>query len=300
MVIQQPSIETPSLGSSAMLVELNMSQWTARKKDKRVSSKVNDDHGATHRDASSVHKNLLVGCDELSAIKTMTGSIRNLHYALTMPWSDNGTRLLPTAQYFKYNKEITGMLNERVALIQDFLAKYQQLYADSQARLGALFNHEDYPAVDAVARKFGYSLDFIPLPDAGDFRVDVGTEALTNISDSYNDYYQRKFASAMGDLWSRLHDVLSRMAERLDDAGSKDKKIFRDTLVTNVTDLIEMLRVCNMTNDVHMNAVADKLDDALRGVTADALREDPYMRAETVRAVKDVQTQINNLPSIGL
>ena len=64
--------------------------------------------------------------------------------------------------------------------------------------------------------------------------------------------------------------------------------------------MIEMLRVCNITNDMHMTAVADKLDDALRGVTADALREDPYMRAETVRAVKDVQTQINNLPSIGL
>tara|TARA_Y100001937_G_scaffold127601_1_gene200330 strand:- start:332 stop:1234 length:903 start_codon:yes stop_codon:yes gene_type:complete len=300
MVIQQPSIEIPNLGASAMLVELNMSQWTARKKDKRVSKKVNDDHGATHPDASSTHKNLLVGCDELSAIKTATGKIRNHHYDLTMPWMDNGVRLLPTAQYFRYNKEITDMLNAREVLIRDFVSKYQKLYADAQARLGTLYNNEDYPTVEAMARKFGHSIDFIPMPERGDFRIDVGTEAMTNISDSYNDYYQRKFGEAMGDIWSRLRDVLSNMAERLDDAGSEKRKIFRDTLVSNVTDMIEMLRVCNITNDVHMTAVADKLDDALRGVTPDALREDAYMRAETVRAVKDVQTQINNLPSIGL
>jgi hypothetical protein len=73
--------------------------------------------------------------------------------------------------------------------------------------------------------------------------------------------------------------------------------VFRETLVSNVIDMVELLNVCNVTGDSQMSALAMKLDDALRGVTPDALREDGYLRAETKRAVDDV---IKSLPSIDL
>ena len=46
-----------------------------------------------------------------------------------------------------------------------------------------------------------------------------------------------------------------------------------------------------------MSALAMKLDDALRGITPDALREDGYLRAETKKAVDDA---IKSLPSLDL
>jgi hypothetical protein len=46
-----------------------------------------------------------------------------------------------------------------------------------------------------------------------------------------------------------------------------------------------------------MTAMADKLDDALRGVTPDALREDAYLRAETKRTVDEA---IKALPSLDI
>ena len=63
----------------------------------------------------------------------------------------------------------------------------------------------------------------------------------------------------------------------------------------NVLDMIELLDVCNVTGDVQMTALKDKLDTALRGVTPDALREDDYLRAETKRAVDDVIAQLPSL-----
>ena len=65
--------------------------------------------------------------------------------------------------------------------------------------------------------------------------------------------------------------------------------------MTNVIDIVELLDVCNVTGDSQMTALKMKLDEALRGVTPEALREDEYLRAETKRTVDDV---IKSLPSL--
>ena len=59
--------------------------------------------------------------------------------------------------------------------------------------------------------------------------------------------------------------------------------------------MVELLNVCNVTGDSQMSAMANKLDEALRGITPDALREDAHLRAETKRVVDDA---IKALPSL--
>ena len=87
------------------------------------------------------------------------------------------------------------------------------------------------------------------------------------------------------------------MSERLDYSGSEDKKVFRDTLVTNVSDLVGLLDGFNLTNDPKMKSMKVRLDKALRGITPDALREDNDLRSETKRAVDEA---IKSLPSLDI
>jgi hypothetical protein len=285
----------PSIGSSSMLVELSISTWTGRKLDKRASQDVT---AQNHADTgiANVHKKLLK-CDELTAVQKFTANVRNLHYGMTMPWSDTGLRLLPTAQYFKYHQAMTEVQNEYERMVQAFLDAYDWAITQSQARLGDLFNPADYPSTNSISSKFRFRFSYIPLPDAGDFRIDVGNEANEQVRTHYKAYYANQLQDAMGDVWQRAYKALSKMSERLDYADHEQKKVFRDTLVSNVIDMVELLNVCNVTGDSQMAALAMKLDDALRGVTPDALREDGYLRAETKKAVDDA---IKSLPSIDM
>ena len=151
--------------------------------------------------------------------------------------------------------------------------------------------------MDSIRTKFGFRLSYIPLPDSGDFRIDIGNEATEQVKSHYQDYYSAQLNNAMNDVWQRTHKALSAMSERLDYSDNDDKKIFRDTLVTNVLDMVELLNVCNVNGDGQMTAARMKLEDAFRGVNADALREDEHLRSETKRTVDEV---IKSLPSIGL
>ena len=288
------TVEPISIASSAMLCELSISVWTGRKLDKKASAEVTAANAAA-RGVANVHKKLLGNCQELQAIQKYAANARNLHYGMTMPWSDIGMRLLPTAQYFKYHKTMTDIENEFNRLHEVFCSAYDWEITQAQSKLGYLFNQAEYPAVDSVRRKFGFRLTYIPLPDAGDFRLDIPNEALADVETQYKSYYATQAQNAMNDVWQRLFKSLSNMSDRLDYASKEDKKIFKDSLVGNVIDMVELLSVCNVSGDTQMESARIKLEDALRGVTADGLREDAYLRSETKRTVDEV---ISSLPSI--
>jgi len=282
-----PAPSVSSISSSAMLCELSISQWTGRKKDRRASDDVTrDNHAATG--VASVNKKLLGDCAELDAVQKLTGNIRNMHYSMTMPWSDTGMRLVPTAQYFKYHQQMTALQAEWEDLVQSFLSAYDWEISQSQVKLGDLFDRDEYPTVSALTNKFAFRLSYIPLPDVGDFRIDIGNEALEQVRSHYEDYYSRQLTNAMNDVWQRTHKALSAMSDRLDYADSGTKKVFRNSLVDNVLEMIELLDVCNITGDSQMSALRDKLDNSMRGITPEALREDEYLRRETKQVVDDV------------
>jgi len=287
--------DVPTLASSAMLVEVNISNWTGRKKDKAASKDVTTRNNANDG-VASVHKALLADNDDLRAIQQHVTAIRAAHTHMTMPWSNSGLRLLPTAQYFKYHKVMTEMLNEFWRLVKEFLSKYNDAVIDVQALLGNLFLRDDYPTLEALERKFAFSISYSDVP-TGDFRVALPAEAIAELTANLNADHQNNLERAMNDVWTRLHKALSNMSERLDYTDKESKKIFRDTLVTNVTDMIELLRVCNVTGSSQMTAMANNLEEAMSGVTPDALREDDYFRAETKAAVDDA---IKALPSLDI
>lgn len=289
---------TPSIASSAMLVELSIGTWTGRKLDKRASQDVTAQANAA-KGVANVNKKLLGDCAELDAVQKFTANARNVHYACTMPWSDTGLRLLPTAQYFKYHAEMTALQTEFERLVRVFLDAYDWEIQNAQLKLGGLFNADEYPMRDSLTSKFRFRMNYMPLPDAGDFRIDIETEAKQALASQYESYYAKQFESAMADVWQRAHAAVSKMSERLDYAGKEDRKVFRDSLVDNVHEIVDLLAVCNVTNDPTMADAQRRLRQALQGVTPDALREDAYLRAQTKREVDAVKKMIDNLPGLG-
>lgn len=284
-----------SLASSAMLSELSISKWTGTKRDKKASEEVTADKGAK-RGVARVNKDLLADNQHLAAINTFVGSVRNMHYAMTMPWSDTGLRLLPTAQYFKYHNEMTGMQQEFDRLVNTFLNEYEYAVMDAKLELGALFNADDYPTTDALRSKFAFRISYVPLPDVGDFRVDIGNEATAQLRADYESYYSTQINNAMRDIWERLHKSLTHMSDKLtEDADSDKKKRFHASLVTNLLEVVDLLDTCNVTGDSQMSALRDQLDTALRGVTVDALKEDSFLRATTKT---NIDAALKALPSL--
>jgi len=160
-----------------MLVDLSISTWTARKLDRGVTDEVNLSKKASQQ-ASRVNKNLLPGVEQLDDIVKHASMIRNWVAARTLPWSDYGPRLITTDKFFEFKQE----LDEHERVFQDkvdsFLNVYPTLISMQAFKLGEMFDREEYPDVNEIADKFRFNVAYLPIPETGDFRVDIGHEAM--------------------------------------------------------------------------------------------------------------------------
>ena len=270
----------PSISSSAMIVDFNASVYTARKKDHKASEEVNYANSAD-KGIANVSKNLLGNCAELQAIQKFVGNLRNLHYSMTLPWSDNGSRLITTAAFFKYNDDMTRLIDEGWDLVRAFGDVYEWKIMDAQATNGSLWNRDEYLTKDAVMQKFSFRLNYTPLPEAGDFRIDIGNEAMTQIKSKYADHYAHAIKSAMDDVWHRLHDNLTTLARQLDvNEEGKGNRLY-DSVFDQALNLTEMLGTCNVTQDSQMEAMRRRLEDVLHGTNLEQIKNSPTFREET-------------------
>lgn len=282
------NMEITSLSSSAVLVDLNISMWTARKMDKKVSEEIDQAKGTKAR-AGNFHKNLFAGDNLIEQMNKMVNKIRDDHYQLTQPWSDSGTRLLTMGNFMKYNSIMQTAEVEFNNYKDKLLAEYNSMVSTAAFTLGDLFNRDDYPTVDSIASKFRFNYVYSPVPEFGDFRVDIANEGIKELIGKYESQVETRVKAAMKDAWERLHDCLSRMSERLDFTGDgADKKIFRDSLVDNALELIEVLQHMNITRDPELEKSRKQLEKAISTVSAKELRDSPEIRKDVKAEVDDI------------
>ena len=259
---------------NACICELNISVWTARKHDKAASREVKFDKGAHSDDAARVNKNLMAGMANLKKVTDFVASTRSNFYTMTLPWSDSGQRLIPMAQFFELKKWINTQEIEFNSIVSEFLQEYPTLISAQAFQLGALFNRNEYPSVDEIRHKFGFRVGFLPLPQAGDFRVDATTEVINEMEEQYKETLNTRIQQVNEDLWERLHSTIKHMADRMGVGADGKKNIFRDSMVDNAVDLCDLLKRLNITNDQKLEKARASLESALLGVDATELRKD--------------------------
>ena len=277
-----------SIASSAVLVDLNISVWTARKLDKSVSKEIDVRKGTTTA-AGNYNKHILAGSDQLDNINKLAGEIRDWHARQTLPWSDTGTRLLPMTNFFDYKDKLAEyetLFKERV---DTFIQEYPNIIQVMAFRLGQLFNRSEYPDADKIAGKFNIRYSIIPVPEVGDFRVDIADDIKKDLETQYEKAYTGRVEVAMADAWSRLHTTLDHMIERL---SGDDKKIFRNSLIENALELTSLLTKLNVTKDPKLEKARQDLERSLVGVTPDELRLHQGVREDVLARVTQIMESI--------
>jgi len=275
-----------SIASSAMLVELNISTWTARKLDKSVTEEVNTTKHAS-KQAARVNKNLLAGSSELERIHNLASEIHTWVRLRTMPWSDTGSRLIPTAGFFEFKEEMNKYEDEFDRRVGVFVQQYPNLIAGQAFKLGAMFSRNDFPSQDVIRGKFNFTLTFSPVPSAGDFRVDIGTEAEKALREQYEQAYNDRVDSAMDGIRQRLRTSLEHLSDRLGYEGG-NKKVFRNSMIENLKQVLVSADLMNLVDDEELRETRDKVEQLIDSVTAKELRKNDHIR-------EDVKSRVDGI-----
>jgi hypothetical protein len=270
-----------NLNDRALLVQLNISQWTARKYDKKATRQVADTfHNFV--DQGRYNKALLPMNSLLDNIHKKTTQIRTKFYENTLPWGIEGTMMLPTANYLSFMADFRKEKGEWESLVQTFVDNYDSLKVDAQRVLGQLYDPADYPMRFELADKFRMDMAIFPVPST-DFRVSIGSEELSRIQQDVERRVQQAQSTAMQEVWTRLYDRVKHMAEKLADP----KAIFRDSMVENAREICAILPRLNFSDDPNLEALRQEVEGKLIK-HPEALRNDPDLRRDTAAEAKKI------------
>ena len=269
-----------SISASAVLVELNISVWPASKLDREITDKVNTDASAV-RGASQTKKNLFAGTSLRKDISDFAARVRLYHNKHTLPWADKGERMLPTALFMDYKQTMNGFEQTFNMMCNNFYIEYPRLVAEAPTALQGLYKAEDYPELTDVRLKFGFRRTVKPVPEAGDFRLDIPAYDLEEMRAEFMGQQDRKLAEAMREPWERLHKVLVGVSEKLTDVeGDDGKKRYHDTLLTNPLELCALLTKLNITNDPKLEEARRQVEVAMLNADMESIKEDADTRSE--------------------
>lgn len=270
-----------NLNDRALLTQLSISQWTARKLDKRTSREVAISHGALEG-VGRYNKRLLPMSDALDNVHKKSTHIRQMYYENTLPWGMDGSQILPTSNYLEFMTTFRKEKSEWEALCREFFSQYDLLVADAHRAMGSLYNSQDYPALVDVQRKFSMDLAVFPVP-ATDFRVAIGSDELTRIQQDVEARVKQAGQAAMMDVWQRLYDRVKHIADKLSDPAA----IFRDSTIENARELCELLPRLNVADDPNLEAMRQAVEATLVR-NPEIYRVNPEMRRNTAAEAKAI------------
>ncbi len=233
------------------------------------------------RDLVRISKRLF-DCTELDAISKFDARVKAFLGEKCLPSPMRGGMFfLPLVSVEKVHEKLTHFAVERTVLVEAFAAVYPNLLLGAEMRLRELFEPSDYPPQSRVAAHFGLSWNFVSMDVPG---------ALKSISQGLFEEERDKMAAqwsvAQEEIQSllrvRLKSMIEHLGERLTPDAQGKSKVFRNSLVDNISDFLTEFSAINITNDSELEAVVNQARTLLDGVDAETLRRSTDAR-ETVR-----------------
>lgn len=283
-----------SLRKRAIKVKLNISAWKGMKKDSQVEGEV----AAAHKIKGKAGKwqgNLFPACDEeLKMILDAETALRGLYYSKTRKWNDN-EQILTSEQFLPFVEEMSklrGLFEQRV---DTFLNVYDERVEQAMQNRGSLASRIDYPTKDEVKEKFEVRLQFFPLEDSGDFRLEIPEEAEEKLVKQLDEGVAERLQECMKDSKERLVKALQNALINLNKVKGSGR--YRGEWYTNLQELLEVAESFNLADDAEYSEAVKKVKDAFAYMDEEAIEEDSLCEGSRKQAANAVQKIMDDMSS---
>jgi len=275
---------TTSLSERAMLASLNIRRWQAALTDKKITAEVATTHAVSEKRAGRYRKNAIdVEALSFKAVVSAASELRNQHYFYTLPWSQDGARILTTEMFAEYSAKMRTLRSAFGRTVEAFVEDYPRLKQAARRELNGMYHEGDYPT--NIATKFGVDVVIMPLPDSQDFRASLSDETIAEIKQDIQAELQKTTQLAMREPYERLYSHISRIVMRLTDK----KAVFRDTLITGLADLCAILPGLNLTGDAQLDDLRKRAERMIANLDPQDLRDVPSVRRDVAREAAQIQ-----------
>jgi len=271
-----------TLKDSTVLVKLSLGKFTPYAFDEGATHSVELAAGVSR--AGRFNKHLMKDSSRVKETNAKFAAVYGFLMQNTLPWTDTGLRMLPSDKYFQFSQDVRTLMveaeNAADSLAQDWAQEVQR----DMARLGPLARAEDYPPDVRVC--YYARVQFYPVPDVADFRVEISDEDKTELEAALQ-ATENKIPKYLAELVKVPLEALAKKCDAY--TGAKGER-WHDSMVGNVWEMAQRMRDLNVSKDSRIDTLADEVMDILQPYMLDKeiLKTDALEREVVRRCVNDL------------
>ena len=268
------------LADRFMLISLVATCPTGKVNDKELAEEIRISYGASDQDVvDTILK--VYNTPALIVVQKIISQTRNTIKALSQPWSDTGRgpRLIENKNVDVAEAIALDAEKEASKHYKDFLDEYDNLKTQKQISMGRLFKDSHWPTRDDLQSKLKLKtvVDTVPDPDQ-----DVRAGWTDTQKEKHRDRViaSEKMLSrmAMESVAKEAHIKVAKLVEKLRGQTGTRKGAWRDTTLSNVEDMADILESFNLTNDPDIIKIVQTIRREVVSLSADVLRKDDEKR----------------------
>jgi len=269
--------------------------------DNTASAKVVEDNQAVNK-AAKVKVNRLAGADHIhKAIVSLQSEASSILRRRSQPFGEEEKwRMLPNAFFEKLIGELAPVKQKHDALLDKLAAEGQSILDAAQKNVGTF--DVRLPSLDELVNAYELTTEFRPIPESANFKG-LNSNTIDKLREMHDQRLVAAVATAERNTLERFIDPVERFVDRMkayderikklaNDPDSKDKTgIFRDTVITNIQELGEMVGAFNISGDPRLTQLGNQIRE-LQGIQPKQLRESELVRTEATARMQEIA---NNL-----
>ena len=291
-----------SLASSAVLVSVDISVWSATKQDRGISDEVTTAKNAD-KSAGRYVKNLLANHPKHKAVVNYRQTIYNWLQRRTYKWNQS-QNLLPSVDVPKFKQEYHEHEIAFHGLVDSLTSDYDSIVSDMAFKQGTMFNRDDYPTKEQVHAKFSLNLYVSEVP-MNDFRCGIANDIADDLFNTYKKQAHGIIESIAQEQSERMVEVMESIShccgvdesEVNGEVRTKRRKIY-DTTIQKALEMCESFKRFNLKNDSGLEEARASLEKVLRGVKAEDIRDSDAVRHHVKEGIDDILSKFGSFNSI--
>ena len=268
-LVEKPGAE--GLLSKAVIVSFKTGRFGNTKRVGKGEIEITFNGEQVDRDALKTNKELL-DSKELQAIGSFDAKTRVKLLTYCLPsYVDDGYYFLPISLIETVNDFLARRQTERTYLVNDFLAIYPAKRDSARLRLGPLFRSTDYPSEDDVRSTFTWTVRYISFSVPSSL-----SEISADLFEQEKAKQERMWENAAREVEVGLTEALAGLVEhaieKLSFQASGKPQVFRDSMVQNMNEFLDLFDKRNLTSNASLTALAGQARQLMAGVDPSTLR----------------------------
>jgi hypothetical protein len=211
---------------------------------------------------------------------------------LTLPYVEAGVRLIRQADIEAFVHSMEGFRSDLTVAETELNAVYGEIKMDARQRLGRLFNPKDYPP--EIRNMFCVEWDF-PSVEPPNYLMRLNPEIYAEEQARVARRFEESVHLAEQAFVGELARLVSHLTERLSGSQDGERKIFRDSAISNLTEFFERFRTLNVRSNAQLDQLVEQAQQIVSGVEPQELRNNGELRQHIATQLSQVQATLDGL-----